>query len=180
MAEEFKANPNLVNLATKQPEQRDSTIVKHQVEAMGIKVLRAKIDSYDANLIRLTVPTDTPAIAGEVRREIARGINGLSIPTKTWVWFKKPTESKVSVTEKVVKPFLKGIEEVRIEMVPLKTPPSPEYLDWLNVELHRLDDPIIAESKKNKGFRLFVKSIDEAKKEFVVEKDVFVSHWNCI
>lgn len=57
---------------------------------------------------------------------------------------------------------------------------SPEYLSWLKVELHRSDDPIIAESKKNKGFRLFVKSIDEAKKEFVVEKDVYVNHANGI
>ncbi len=283
-----------------EPEHRDSTIVKKQVEALGVKVLRAKIDGYNPELIRLTVPTDTPPIIGEIRREIARGFNGLPIPTKTWVWFKKPVPIKESPTleklqkqfeekeikpafevhdrlQKVIdiikiyrdkgltfedllaglkgaylaqtdyvrgsnlnaqkltddlkksgytnlrelwrkiivqapekkppllypspeestkpvndtwkmtlqefekiKPFLKGIEEVRFEATPLKIPLSPEYLNWLKVELHRSDDPIIAESKKNKGFRLFVKSIDEAKKEFVVEKDVYVNHANGI
>jgi len=90
-------------------EQRESTIMKKQVEALGVKVLRAKIDGYNLDLIRLTVPTDTPTIQGEVRRELARGFNGLPIPTKTWVWF-----PKVSVTEKIVS-------------VPLKIDTSSKY-----------------------------------------------------
>ncbi len=69
---------------------RDSTIVKNQIEAMGIKVLRAMNDLYSNNLIRLTVPSDTPQIKGEIRREIARGFHG-EVPAKTWVWFNKPT-----------------------------------------------------------------------------------------
>lgn len=67
---------------------RRSTAVRRQVEALGVKVLRAmEVDRGPRRLIRLTVAASTPPLPGEVDREPARDIFGMPVPGKVWSYF---------------------------------------------------------------------------------------------
>jgi hypothetical protein len=62
---------------------RLSTLIKHKYQEQGITVLRAIRHN---NLIRVTVPLNTPRLAGEVKRMIAYNILGHSSKAKEWIW----------------------------------------------------------------------------------------------
>ena len=62
---------------------RLSTLIKHKYEKDGITVLRA---IQDQNMVRLTVPNETPRLTDEVRRTPAFMLIGGISKTRSWVW----------------------------------------------------------------------------------------------
>lgn len=117
-----------------QPTERDSTIVKRQIEAIGVKVLRAMIDPYNSGQIRLTVPTGTQPLPGELRREVARGFKG-DIPSKTWVWLLRPKPpSPVSAPQPQAVQELRWVYGTQDEKWHLVVPEDRDYVHGITQE----------------------------------------------
>lgn len=70
------------------PPKRRSTVVKHRVQALGVRVYRAmELDRGARRYVRLTVPDNTPPLPGEAFRESAKDYMWMSIPGKAWAYF---------------------------------------------------------------------------------------------
>ena len=62
---------------------RLSTLIKHKYQKQGITVMRA---IQDDNMVRLTVPNNTPHLQDEVKRMPASMMLGGESKTRSWVW----------------------------------------------------------------------------------------------
>ncbi len=67
---------------------RQTTIKAHEIEKLGIKVRRARLNPYDHSEIILTVLSNTKTLPGEIQRKTPYNFSGKSLFSLAWVYFK--------------------------------------------------------------------------------------------